>query len=96
MTQLERAPQRMCVACGTKAEQARLVRIARRQDGSISIGASTRERGRGAYICPRPSCWERALKGTRLEYALRTKLTDENRAALLQYSSTLEEIEING
>jgi uncharacterized protein len=96
MTQPKHTPLRTCVACGAKLEQAHLVRIAKGQDDGISIGASTRDRGRGAYICPRRQCWERALKGTKLEHALRTKLTNDNRAALLQYSSTLEEVDTNG
>jgi predicted RNA-binding protein YlxR (DUF448 family) len=89
-------PQRMCIACGAKREQARLIRIVRGPEASLSIGASSRENGRGAYICPSRECWEKALRSTRLEHALRAKLTNENRAALLQYSSTLEEHDSNG
>jgi predicted RNA-binding protein YlxR (DUF448 family) len=91
-----KAPQRTCVACGAIRDQAQLVRIVQSANANLSIGNSSRERGRGAYICPSRQCWERALKGTRLEHALRAKLTNENRAALLQYSSTLKESDSNG
>jgi predicted RNA-binding protein YlxR (DUF448 family) len=89
-------PQRTCVACGAKREQAQLIRIVQGPEAALSIGASGRVPGRGAYVCPRRQCWEKGLKGTRLEHALRAKLTNENRAALLQYSSTLEDIDSNG
>ena len=96
MTRAERLPQRTCVACGLKADQAMLTRIVQGPDGKLSIGAGKREQGRGAYICPKRECWKKALQTQRLERALRTRLTDENRAALLQYSSTIEEVGVNG
>jgi len=90
MTQPERNPQRTCVACGAKKDQSQLIRIVMGADNTLVIGGSRRTPGRGAYICPSRQCWERTLKGTRLEHALRAKLTNENRAALLQYTGTLE------
>jgi len=96
MTQARRDPQRTCVACGAKRDQRHLIRIAQGPEGSLSIGASGRATGRGAYICPSRECWGKALRGTRLEYCLRVRLTNENRAALLQYLSALEEADTNG
>jgi hypothetical protein len=96
MTQPKRIPQRTCVACGAKKEQSLLIRVVQGPDGSLSMGATGRGQGRGAYICPSRRCWEKGLKGSRLEHALRSKLTDENRAALLQYVSTLKESDSNG
>lgn len=92
----ERVPQRTCIACGAKREQGQLIRIVRGLDGALSIGGSGRQDGRGAYICPLAQCWNKALKGTRLDRALRHDLTNENRAALLQYAGTLEEAGANG
>jgi predicted RNA-binding protein YlxR (DUF448 family) len=62
----------------------------------LSVGSATRQQARGAYLCPASTCWEKGLKGSRLERALRTSFTDENRAALLQYTSTLQESETHG
>ncbi len=92
----KKAPQRTCVACGSTKDQSQLVRVVLGGDTGLSIGSASRAYGRGAYICPDRRCWEKALKGTRLEYALRAKLNDENRAALLQYSGTLKESDTNG
>jgi len=96
MTQPKRIPQRTCVACGAKKDQSLLIRVVQGPGGDLSVGATGRVQGRGAYICPSRQCWEKGLRGTRLEHALRAKLTDENKAALLQYSSTLEESHTNG
>ncbi len=35
-------------------------------------------------------CWEKALKGKALEYALKTAITAEDKAALQAYADTLE------
>lgn len=93
MKQPKRAPQRSCVACGAKRDQGQLIRVALGPDAVLSIAGAGRSSGRGAYLCPARPCWEKALKGTRLEHSLRTRLTNENRAALLQYSSTLEDVD---
>ncbi len=95
MTRPKQAPQRTCVGCGAKKDQRLLVRIVRGPESGLIIGGG-RVSGRGAYICPASECWKRALKGTRLEHCLRSSLTIENRAALLQYLSSLQESEPNG
>ena len=50
-------PIRTCAGCGRKAPQAELVRFVAR-DGRLLHGPT--EPGRGAYTCPRLSCFERA------------------------------------
>ncbi len=90
------APQRTCVACGARKDKRSLVRVEISPDGILNIGGAARQQARGAYLCPYGECWEKGLKGSRLERALRTRLTDENRVALLQYAGTLQESETHG
>ena len=83
-------PQRSCIACretGAKRELIRLVCA----PGGVEIDLNSRKAGRGAYLCPVRECWETGLKGNRLEYALRTKLTPENRQALMEHGKSLPE-----
>jgi hypothetical protein len=79
-------PQRTCVACRQVKEKGQLVRLVRTADGSVQV-ANGREAGRGAYICRQASCWQEALKGNRLERALKTKLSQETRERLKEYGS---------
>jgi len=51
-------PTRSCVGCGRKAPQRELLRFVAR-DGRLVAGLG--EAGRGAYTCPRLSCFERAV-----------------------------------
>ena len=63
-------PQRMCVACRGHDAKRGLVRVVRRPDGTVGLDPGGRANGRGAYLCHRPACWERALKAGLLARAL--------------------------
>jgi hypothetical protein len=75
------------VNCGSTTAKRELVRLVRTADGGVEPDPSGKKPGRGAYLCHDPECWRRALKGDRLEGALRTKLTAESREALRRYAS---------
>jgi predicted RNA-binding protein YlxR (DUF448 family) len=57
--------------------------------GIVKIDLKGKDAGRGTYLCPKRECWEMGLKSNRLEYALRAKLTSENRQALVEYGKSL-------
>ncbi|MDT8306060.1 MAG: YlxR family protein [Anaerolineae bacterium] len=77
-------PQRSCIVCREKTDKRRLSRLVRTADG-VTVDASGRLPGRGAYLCDRPACWDRALQSGILERALRTTLPPEARAALAEH-----------
>jgi predicted RNA-binding protein YlxR (DUF448 family) len=81
-----RVPQRTCVACRRIKGKRDLVRLVRTAAGDIEIDRTGKKEGRGAYICPDPACWQKALKGKQLELNLRGHLTRENRDRLMQES----------
>jgi predicted RNA-binding protein YlxR (DUF448 family) len=86
---LRRVPQRTCVACRRIKDKQDLVRLVRTVGGDIEIDRTGKKEGRGAYICPDPACWEKALKGKQLELHLQGRLTRENRDRLRQDSIDL-------
>jgi predicted RNA-binding protein YlxR (DUF448 family) len=75
-------PERTCVICRHKATKRSLIRLVRTLDQGVQIDPSGKRNGRGAYLCHRAECWQRALSGEALAKALRTALTDEDRARL--------------
>jgi predicted RNA-binding protein YlxR (DUF448 family) len=87
----EHLPQRTCIACRQIKEKKALIRLVSTEKGIVEIDVSGKKPGRGAYLCPQKTCWESALKKNRLDYALRTKLCDDNRQTLREYSRSLEE-----
>ena len=82
-------PQRMCVACREHSAKRTLVRIVRTPAGEVKVDPTGKMNGRGAYLCDRPACWERALKTQTLARALNTELGPEAIDALRAYAATL-------
>ncbi len=81
-------PQRTCIACREAKAKRGLVRLVNHR-GEVLIDPRGKLAGRGAYLCPYRECWEAGLKGNRLEHALRTTLTLENRQMLVEYGKNL-------
>jgi predicted RNA-binding protein YlxR (DUF448 family) len=67
-------PIRTCVGCGRKAPQRELVRFAA-PAGVLEADPLRRLPGRGAYTCPRPSCFERAESRRAFQRVLRRRVT---------------------
>jgi len=78
-------PQRTCVACGKIKAKRELIRLVRCSDRIVEIDISGKKAGRGTYLCRAPECWHAGVKGSRLERALRTTLTQDNREQLIKY-----------
>lgn len=83
-------PERTCIACRQVREKKDLIRLVTTEDGIAEIDLFGKKPGRGAYLCPRKTCWELALRKNRLDYALRTRLTDDSRQTLREYIHNLE------
>lgn len=66
----KKIPVRMCVACRESRPKTELVRVVRAPDGAVSLDFSGRRPGRGAYICKRAACLEKARKSRVLERTL--------------------------
>jgi hypothetical protein len=66
-----------------------LIRIVRTAEG-VRVDISGKLAGRGAYLHDQRACWTVGLKGS-LANALKTELTDNDRAILEQFVQTLPE-----
>lgn len=90
MSTIKRVPQRTCVACRQVKDKWQLVRLVRLADGGIEVDSDNGKAGRGAYICLLPRCWQSGIEAGRLEHALRTSLTRENRERLILFGKKLD------
>ena len=72
------------MACRKIRPKQELIRLVHIPDGSIEVDTSGRKTGRGAYLCQAQECWEIGVKGSRLEHALRTTLSQDNREQLIR------------
>lgn len=78
-------PNRTCTACHQVKPKRELVRLVRLVNGSIEVDPSGRKNGRGAYLCHSHDCWQLGLKSNRLEYALKTVISSQNRTQLMSF-----------
>ncbi|RLC71367.1 MAG: DUF448 domain-containing protein [Chloroflexi bacterium] len=82
-------PMRTCVGCRQVRPKREMVRIVRTPTGEIEIDERGKKSGRGAYLCRRRDCWVQGIGKGRVEYALKTTLTEEERAMLQTYAASL-------
>jgi len=65
-------PIRMCIGCRQRQLPLHMVRLHRKRDGTVGVSASPPV-GRGAYLCPQETCFERAWKRGAVSRALRIR-----------------------
>ena len=75
-------PVRMCVGCRARAPKKELIRIVRTPDGQIVADAKGKTSGRGAYICRKAECLQKARKNRALERMLAVPISPETYDAL--------------
>ena len=88
-TTIKHIPQRTCVACRKAKPKRELIRLVRTASGSVEVDTTGKKTGRGAYLCQAWECWEAGLNRGRLEHALQTGLTEDNREQLIRYEKEL-------
>ena len=74
-------PRRTCVVCREARPKRQFTRLVRTPEG-IRIDPTGKLAGRGAYLCDQATCWQKAARGDALGRALKTELTDEERAMI--------------
>ena len=79
---------RTCVVCRERDGKRALFRLVRSDEGVV-VDPTGKMNGRGAYLCDKASCWQRAMTGDVLARALRTTLTDQDRARLADWARQL-------
>ena len=89
---VRRTPVRTCVACRTTGGKRGLLRVVRLPDGAgVALDATGKRAGRGAYLCPSPTCVELALKQKKLERSLKTPIPLEAAEALRAWAEAARE-----
>lgn len=53
---MKHVPQRSCIVCRQSKDKSELVRIVQSADGTLSVDATGKAQGRGAYVCKSDAC----------------------------------------
>lgn len=73
----KKIPMRQCLGCREMKPKRELLRVVRSPEGEVAFDASGKLPGRGAYVCPNPDCFKKAVKTRALDRALEVKIPDE-------------------
>lgn len=70
-------PMRMCAGCRERAPKRELIRVVRTPEGGLLLDARDKAPGRGAYICRRTECLQKARRSRALERMLNISIPPE-------------------
>ena len=73
----KKIPQRQCMGCRERKAKKELIRVVRCTDGTVMLDFSGKLNGRGAYICPRQECLQKARKSSALDRSLEVAVPAE-------------------
>lgn len=88
---MRKVPMRQCLGCNEHKPKREMIRVVRTPDGAVELDFVGKKSGRGAYICPKRSCFAKARKSKRIENILEVKLPEEIYDRLEQSISEAEE-----
>ncbi len=73
----KKIPLRQCIGCGEMKGKKEMIRILKTETEGIVLDATGRKNGRGAYICPRMECFQKAVKNKGLERSFKMPVPKE-------------------
>ena len=73
----KKVPLRQCIGCGEMKNKKEMIRVLKTAEGEITLDATGRKNGRGAYVCPSVECMKKAIKGKGLESSFKMAIPKE-------------------
>ena len=70
----KKIPVRRCVGCNAQRPKRELVRVVRSPEGEFSVDFTGKKPGRGAYICHKRECFDKAKKSHGLERSFKSPI----------------------
>ena len=77
MLKQRKIPMRMCVGCREMIPKKELLRVVKSPEGQIAFDPVGKAPGRGAYICRKVDCLNKAMKIRALERQLECSIAPE-------------------
>jgi uncharacterized protein len=74
MSGVKKIPLRQCIGCGEMKVKKEMIRVIKTPEENITIDATGKKNGRGAYICKSSECLLKAVKSKGLERSLKVSI----------------------
>jgi predicted RNA-binding protein YlxR (DUF448 family) len=78
-------PQRTCIVCREKTDKRRLTRLVLTTDAGLVVDPTGKRNGRGAYLCDKLDCWDKAIRTGLLDRAFKATVSAAEKEALAAY-----------
>ena len=72
-----KVPLRRCLGCGESFPKKDLMRVVRSPEGEVALDFTGKMSGRGAYVCKRSACFQKARKAKRFQNNLEISISEE-------------------
>ena len=76
-TKQKNKPMRKCVGCNEMIEKDLMIRVAKDASTGFVIDENHNVQSRGAYLCKKKECLQKALKNKGLERSFKCKISDD-------------------
>lgn len=86
----KKIPMRRCIGCMESKPKKELIRIVCDKEGNVSIDATGKAAGRGAYLCGSAACFATARKRKAISRNLEAELSEDQLDALFEELKTYE------
>ena len=73
----KKVPMRQCVGCGCMKNKKEMMRVVKMTEGPITIDATGKKNGRGAYLCISKECLQQAKKNKGLERSFKMSIPND-------------------
>lgn len=70
----KKIPMRQCIGCGEMIPKKDMIRVIKTSSGDILLDKTSRQNGRGAYICNNKECLIKARKNKGLERSFKQQI----------------------
>lgn len=91
-----KVPLRRCLGCGESFPKKDLMRVVRSPEGEVALDFTGKMSGRGAYVCKRSACFQKARKAKRFQNNLEISISEEVLDALAAEIRLFEEENADG
>ena len=73
----KKIPMRQCIGCGEMKSKKEMLRVIKTAEGQNILDTTGKKNGRGAYLCGKKECFQKARKSKGLERSFQMKIPDE-------------------
>ena len=87
----KKIPMRQCVGCGEQKNKADMMRVLKTPEGNFLLDLTGKQNGRGAYLCRKKDCFQKAVKSKGLERSFKVKIPKETYGILEKELEDIEE-----